>query len=211
MAEKPILFNIEMVKAILEGRKTQTRRILKNDKIQARPTATAITIDAPYRTFLWHPMYCYKPETVRVPYQYGDVLWVREAFCPIRYKKPKKSIPVDFRENDFLYKADEIARSDGKPIKWRPSIHMPREAARLFLRVTSVRLERLQDISSSDVDAEGCKEYAYDVITGEMMQSRPTWFKILWDKTIQKADLPRYGWDANPWVWVIEFERCDRP
>lgn len=65
MAEKPILFNIEMVKAILEGRKTQTRRILKNDKIQARPTATAITIDAPYRTFLWHPMYCYKPETVR--------------------------------------------------------------------------------------------------------------------------------------------------
>ena len=81
--------------------------------------------------------------------------------------------------------------------RWHPSIHMPKEAARLFLRATGVRVERLQDIDDDGVVAEGLK-------IGDA-------FDVLWDSTIKPADLPLYGWDANPWVWVIEFERCEKP
>lgn len=86
---------------------------------------------------------------------------------------------------------------------------MPKEAARIFLRVTKVRVERLQDITPEQIDAEGCKEYAYSAETGELLPSRPTWFSIVWDNTIKKSDLDKYGWEVNPWVWVIEFERID--
>lgn len=94
---------------------------------------------------------------------------------------------------------------DVPPVTWRPSIHMPREAARIFLRVTDVRAERLQAISHEDAEQEGCW-------CGEGRLSMPiSKFANLWNSTIKKTDLPLYGWDANPWVWVIEFERVDKP
>ena len=94
--------------------------------------------------------------------------------------------------------------------EWRPSIHMPKKAARIFLRVIDVRVERLQDITSGQIDAEGCKEWAYSAKTGELLPSGPSFFRIKWNRTIKPSDLPLYGWDANPWVWVIEFERIGR-
>ena len=87
---------------------------------------------------------------------------------------------------------------------------MPKEAARLFLRVTSVWVERLQEIPPQQIDAEGCCEYAYDAKTGKPAPTGPSWFKILWDKTIKPAEQATYGWKANPWVWVIGFERIGR-
>ena len=85
-------------------------------------------------------------------------------------------------------------------LKWRPSIHMPREAARIFLRVTGVRVERLQDVKYFDCLAEGIP---YRQMEADIVQD----FAALWDRTIKPADLPTFGWAANPWVWVIEFER----
>lgn len=189
MAEKPILFNTEMVRAILDGRKTQTRRIIK-------PVALGMTYEdgSPAR----------KP-----PVKPGDILWVRETWRPVRFFRPAKAVPDDFKERGFEYRADGIIRSDGKEDKWHPSIHMPRDAARLFLRVTGVRAERLQSITHQDVLREGIEEcvgrkHGDDCACAEIR------FSELWDSTIKASDLPLYGWDANPWVCVIEFERIDR-
>ena len=202
------MFNTAMVRAILEERKTQTRRLIKPQPPCALKKMTEGHHAGEWHLFRDSPM---MNPTINSPwgaqylppYQPGNILWVRETWD--RY------VDGNTGETVYIYKTHCRARKileevGGYQIKWRPSIHMPRKAARLFLRVTNVRVERLHDISSSDIDAEGCKEYAYDVITGELLQSRPTWFKILWNKTIRRTDLPRYGWAANPWVWVIEFE-----
>ena len=185
---KPILFNAQMVRAILEGRKTVTRRAVKFPRG-------------------WNPKFTgYIPDgavlygsnnipAAKAPVQVGDVLWVRETWSRMETGK-------------YLYKAD-----NEKPISylgWRPSIHMPREAARIFLRVTDVRVERLQDITPDQIDAEGCKEWAYSATTGELLQSGPSWFKIAWDSTVKAKNMSTYSWDANPWVWVIEFERINK-
>lgn len=134
-------------------------------------------------------------KVVRLPYQPGDILWVRETWA--------KSMA-----GTFMYRADDKAIMVER---WHPSIHMPREAARIFLRVTGVRVERLREITPQQIDAEGCCEYAYDAKTGKPAPSGPSWFKIQWGKTIKPAEQGTYGWDANPWVWVIEFERCEKP
>ena len=198
MAEKPILFNTEMVRAILDGRKTQTRRLVKpQPKLYgnlwelggAGWSDSHIPIHPVPGHSLWNLQQV-------IP---GDILWVRETWHGLKTGNEKFG-----HHKTFWYKADE--KDENPDDRWRPSIHMPKDAARLFLRVTDVRMEQLQDISPSDIDAEGCKEYAYNSATGELLPSGPTWFKILWDKTIKPVDLPRFGWDANPWVWVIEFE-----
>ena len=92
--------------------------------------------------------------------------------------------------------------------KWKPSIHMPKEAARIWLKVTNVRVERLQDITADSIRNEGLSSLA--VHCGDMEIALKEW-ENLWNSTIKKSDLDRYGWDANPWVWVIEFERCEKP
>lgn len=95
-------------------------------------------------------------------------------------------------------------------MKWHPSLHMPKDAARIFLRVTNVRVERLQDITVEDALAEGMDKYIR--LNGELDEnSIITSFIGIWNSTIKKSDLDRYGWNANPWVWVIEFERCEKP
>lgn len=205
---KPILFNTAMVRAILDGRKTVTRRVVKarNTEIIGKSK--------------WAKEPCWfdvikiingkkvaTADKILPPYNPGDILYVRETWCDPTGVPPLMG---------FLYKADfpligDIEDPDSvmyeNDFSWRPSIHMPKEAARIFLRVTNVRVERLQDITPEQIDAEGCKEYAYSAEIGELQPSKPTWFKILWDSTIKKADMPLYGWNANPWVWVIEFER----
>jgi hypothetical protein len=103
---------------------------------------------------------------------------------------------ADYTDAEKYYKnGKEVA------IRWHPSIHMPKEAARIFLRVTNVRVERLQDMTDDDAEAEGCFDYT----------STALGFPDVWDSTIKKSNLDFYGWDANPLVWVIEFERCEKP
>ena len=184
---KPILFNTDMVRAILGGRKTVTRRVVKFKPGQ-NPQWTGYIPDGPV---------LYGSNNIpasKSPYHPGDILYVRETWA--------RSMA-----GTYLYKATYT------PIildRWHPSIHMPKEAARLFLRVTDVLVERLQDIASGQIDAEGCKEWAYSAKTGELLPSGPSFFRIQWDTTIKPANLPIYGWDANPWVWVVEFERVSK-
>ena len=133
----------------------------------------------------------------KAPYQAGDILWVRETWT---------SVPG----GSYIYKVS-VECPDAWRGTWHPSIHMPKEAARLFLRVVAVWVERLKDITPEQIDAEGCKEWTYSAMTGEPLPSGPSWFRIAWDRTIKPSDLPAYGWEANPWVWVIKFERISRP
>ena len=175
MTIKQILFNKEMVRAILDGRKTCTRRTLKHP-------------------FIVHPNgYITKPRgnenlcPYDPPYQPGDILYVRETW---------KKAP-----NGYYYYEDWQRDDIADVTKWKPSIHMPKEAARIWLKVTDVRVERLQDMTDDDAEAEGCFDYT----------STALGFPDVWDSTIKKSDLDRYGWDASPWVWVIEFERCEKP
>lgn len=193
--EKPILFNTEMVKAILEGRKTQTRRALKN--IRA-----------------YH--YDGTPGNMP-PCKPGDVLYVRETWAMIL--------------NEYVYKCDYYDGADGiqdglkliEP-KWKPSIHMPREAARLFLKVKSVRVDRLQNITDEQAISEGfkgepCDHPNMDYVHGctDCMNSGwlvpPTFeFAELWDKTLKPVEIDRFGWAASSWArsslstsWIIPF------
>ncbi len=193
---RPILFNTEMVQAIQEGRKTVTRR-LTND--------------------------LYRP-----PYETGDVLWVREtwAFWPCItcgapcVSNPKAGLVAQFgRRPDTLETADGLTegcflyRADGEaPVFpgghiWRASIHMPKAAARIFLRVTEVRSQYLQNITDREARAEGCGKPDVIYTNGALRCE----FADLWDSTIPKGRLDRDGWAANPVVWVIRFRECEKP
>lgn len=193
---KPILFSTEMVRAILEGRKTVTRR----DPFQTPPDYDVLK--GHYRDSkgrLCAVFQCRKDlttEAVYARYDRGDILWVRETWSPVLVR-PKR----------YIYKVDAergIGEGVGLPIKWHPSIHMPKEATRLFLRVAGVRVEQLRDMVLGDVLVEGITE----ADTYESTWER--WHQT-WNSTIKPADHERYGWQANPWVWVIQFERCRRP
>lgn len=193
MAEKPILFNTEMVKAIMEGRKTQTRRVIRfPDGMTGRlPECGA-------RDYIYYPGGIKYP-----PYHAEDVLWVRETWC--RIGNPKAGRPMH-----YCYRADmeEPSKDDmGFMALWRPSIHMPKEAARLFLRVKTVYADRLQNMTLQDSLDEGVKLHLNGIANG----ADPLLpFAELWNSTINKRDFSKYCWSANPWVWVIEFERIDK-
>lgn len=171
---KPILFNTEMVRAILDGRKTVTRRVVKPQP-ESRPTPMK-------KDSCWPGCFAIQgtAKVIRPPYQPGDTLWVRETWA--------KSMA-----GTFMYQADDKAIMVDR---WRPSIHMPREAARLFLRVKEVSVEKLREISALSAMDEGVTDWND--------------FVRLWNTTIKSADLPLYGWEANPWVFVIEFERISK-
>lgn len=207
MAIKPILFNTEMVRAILEGRKSCTRRLVKFLSGE-NPQWTGYIKD---ELMLYNGKN--EPCIRKAPYQPGDILYVRETF-------------IQAAAHFFWYKADNNSWiSEG--LHWKPSIHMPKEAARIWLKVTDVRVERLQEMKPVDVIKEGAYPDCWDCLNtyeesgsqccygteeecsrcDEMMME---WEK-LWTSTIKKSDLDCYGWNANPWVWVIEFERCEKP
>lgn len=193
MTEKPIIFSAPMVQAILEGRKSQTRRIVKPQPI--------IDSDSGY-------VFCGKHKSIykndqhhrdwkiqfikdHSPYgKPGDNLWVRESYSPDY-----------FREGEHGYKADwtELSKEYLPEPKWKPSIHMPRSAARIFLKVENVRVERLQELTGEDAVSEGILMPDFDYPHSECIND----FKTLWDK----INGTRAPWASNPWVWVIEFSR----
>lgn len=258
MDKKPILFNTEMVRAILEGRKTVTRRVIKP---RYRDDENGWTVCINSYTHLVDDV-AYTDEegactrSMKPPYQVGDILYVRETWRPTigamhtmsrdgkrivytsdehvgyEYKAHCFGVsdfyfPDGFKESEDYEHMSEII-SHGN---WHPSIYMPKEAARIFLKVTDVRVERLQDMTEDDVCSEGaeklicsCEHTDYTVVPPEPCFNtcnacrdciidhsyQELFGRQIWDSTIKKNDLDRYGWDANPWVWVIEFERMKK-
>ncbi len=210
MKERPVIFNSEMVRAILDGRKTQTRRVMK---VQPKPSETRpedfwfsskklesmvhVSDFTPSNSpiadcHLFFQEHC-------CPFgQAGDRMWVRETFGDCG--------------NRLVYRADTEDGAASHVKRWVPSIHMPREACRTLLEITAVRVERLNDISEEDAEAEGIDMEAlydsqdcYDCIADHNMTGRPTVtgaFKYLWE-SIYGVD----SWNANPWVWAISFRR----
>ena len=209
MAIKPILFNTEMVRAILDGRKNCTRRICKDANEYTVPDMDFYNADR--RTYAVHN-FANREHSEQLstaeracPICPGDILYVRETWC---------ALPVNeaghMRGHYIYYRADGDLRPEGWRGKWRPSTQMPKEAARIWLKVTDVRVERLQEISAESALAEGADKYIHT--NGELDENMTiTSFIGIWNGTIKKSDLNRYGWDANPYVWMIEFERCEKP
>lgn len=203
MKQKPILFSTAMVQAILEGRKTQTRRVVKHQvswesSCLPKGSLAGFAVYDKRGAQYWLDGED-QPATLAdgfCPYgNPGDVLWVRESWFN---DADKGEAPI------YVYKATfrDFPRGSSK---WKPSIHMPYSACRLFLRITDIRVERLQDISEEDCLKEGIEsvkvsEAAYHSGTyGE-------WFRELW----QSINGPE-SWEANPWVWVVSFERTEKP
>jgi hypothetical protein len=227
---KPILFSTEMVSAILAGRKSQTRRVIP-EKVQDEYSdyddyVTAVAFGVPH---VRHNEKSFYLEKAR--YKPGDVLWVRETFArhgiadfALKGKvNPEKNPEFDdgtiMGFGNYIYKADEYEPYDNTyKITWKPSIFMPKEAARILLRVTDVRAERLQEISREDVIAEGfvlscdngrgdgiirCSAYPCAFNETSCINK----FSDYWDKQNAKRG---FGWDTNPWCWVYEFKRIDK-
>ncbi len=240
----PILFNTEMVRAILAGRKTVTRRLItphnkKRAKEQRYCQGNGLWIDPSIdngdkeghiKDYSLSPLWMSWGWYIKnyAPYKPGDILYVRETWafipcigCDGKYRRKGDPIncyeyqAVEYDDGDsildgcFVYRAD---CSCPEKVSWHPSIHMPKEVAHIWLKVTNVYVEQLQNMSLDDFLKEGVvlrpevlndPENAYQQAKNE--------FKHIWDSTVKKPDQDTYGWDANPWVWVIEFERCEKP
>ncbi|QKJ16641.1 hypothetical protein [Yersinia kristensenii] len=228
MNEKPILFNAEMVNAILSGRKTQTRRIISEKTLHLFDVAASSGECHPIelcdqRSQSYYLEFCPLGKT-------GDQLWVRETFALLGNED---GVCVDWQDNMVkddeqaaarIYKAScEQKHGDyglysipdsayWKPEtsnmkyegSWRPSIHMPRWASRINLLITGVRVERLNDISDLDCCDEG---YNGPAVTADNQWPSITWYERLWDSIYGQKE--GENWQANPWVWVIEFERME--
>ncbi len=228
MKERPILFSGAMVRALLAGTKTQTRRVMKPQPtgfvggpgVQLRNGSPAplVPIDedaGPYG------------REIRCPYgQPGDRLWVRESWAEVPRHEPQTDEDLPYREDGriVVYAADphwegsrQFLCADGvlrwaRPERWRPSIHMPRWASRITLQIASVRVERLQEISIEDAKAEGAwgpddsiVQKVADYFGTDIFSANPRKaFQMLWE-SINGPD----SWAANPWVWAVEFKRLE--
>lgn len=222
MAIKPILFNTEMVRAILDGRKSCTRRIVKPQP-QSRLCYTFAGSDCgtwgyPSKTAheSWGDKYRL-PDGItdeelkrrwKPPYHTDDILYVRETWSEA------------YEEGTYIYRADDKLADlptfkESSKLIYRPSIYMPKEAARIWLKVMNVRVERLQEITMDGCHREGINIETSAVTDGETLNRNHDFslekFETLWDSTVKKSDLDRYGWDANPYVFVIEFVKIDKP
>lgn len=221
----PILFNTEMVRAILEGRKSCTRRMVKPQPDEKHIYPLGYVTDSTEKKNVGCfgfgiDEYGGSIQYAKPPYLGGDIIYIRETWteeCGKYYYR------ADY-DSDYLDPCETL--SGGYPascrnhpgcdgcmatstrIHWHPSIHMPKEAARIWLKVTDVRVERLQEIASEQISREGVEVEYPHVLNGEEKRYA---FSTLWNSTIKKTDLDRYGWDANPFVLVIEFERCEKP
>lgn len=222
---KPILFNTEMVRAILDGRKTTTRRRVRKkysntdlmmftnkygtrlieQQNDAPKPIEFIDEDGVKRTRCSLIAYV----ECKLPYQPGDILYVRETWGISNLNERESTMIVQYKTDDSygtaILSPDKFQKyyermSETEP-DWHPSIHMPKEAARIFLRVKGVRAERLQNITDEEAENEGCTDAT----------STAMGFFDVWDSTIKKSDRDKYGWNANPWVWVISFEQCKKP
>lgn len=206
----PILFNTDMVRAILDGRKTVTRRVV-GEKVTIVRTDQEINKNQNGKFELYNiTPRCGIPQNVflKPPYQTDDILYVRETWY--KYTKCVGEGENCRLQKFYGYKAS-IANFEDANEKWYPSIHMPKEAARIWLKVTDVRVERLQDITVQEIQKEGLLPEGYISQYATLTEDFFSQFKTLWNSTLKKSDLDTYGWNANPWVWVIEFERCEKP
>lgn len=232
--EKPIIFAPEMVRATLDGHKTQTRQVLKPQPkwaIQNEGDKPEIfknmygQVDAVWYSPTYYPVndgadfdFDWDAEWVKCPYAPGDILWVRETWAEI--ETPDKTITIYKADRNPLGLGHTHFGYNGKiyHIKWRPSIHMPRSIARLFLLVKNIRTEQLQDITHDDAVAEGVIEwirneyksgsYLDNAMRGAACAKPERAFALLWDSLNAKRGHP---WSSNPWVWVIEFEQTEVP
>nr|DAV51316.1 MAG TPA: ASCH domain protein [Caudoviricetes sp.] len=245
MPIKPILFNTEMVRAILDGRKSCTRRAIKPQP----QSGLCYTYAGSHKdcigkwTYpnrgaheLWGEEYKL-PENIKdeelskrwnPPYHTGDILYVREtwqcwrahryeATADIRFRAGGDDVRLQFANGN----TDSINRLDYDTFvhkwfshngEWKPSLFMPKEAARIWLKVTNVRVERLQQITEVGIRKEGIEVDPKECVGKfDFISELFFLFQRLWDSTIKKSDLDRYGWSANPLVWIIEFERCEKP
>ncbi|MBC3889487.1 hypothetical protein GH810_14320 [Acetobacterium paludosum] len=220
---KPILFNTEMVQALLDRRKTVTRRVVKPHREAIIENIWIDKEDGEVVVVYNDNNHIGEKGYIKPKYQIGEILWVRETF----YKSPT--------HGGWRY-LNEVSPNSPLTKTWKkvPSIHMPREAARIFLKVTGVRVERLQDITDEQAEKEGvptgwpmepvfCPECKGEGVLGTYdsktlgyieidcyhCNDAKVRFKNLWNSTIKKKDLPEFGWDANPWVFVYEFERYE--
>ncbi len=206
----PILFNTDMVRATLRqiNPKTVTRRVVKG----------FIPEDAIWGYTMFTPKGCiscrgtftdgYGEKFFKLRYQPGDILYVRETWSEWT--------------GGYLYKAWQepfVQPGESAVMRWHPSIHMPKEAARIWLKVIDVKVERLRDITNEQILKEGISKETVISYIRQCPDVSEEWghtahlipFSELWDSTIKKSDIGRYDWQSNPWVWVIEFEQCEKP
>lgn len=218
MSIKPILFNTDMVLAIMQDMKTETRRTVKPQHLRV--------LDSPYR--ITHPDVsdiCLIERLCVPPCKVGDILYVRETWafkCRIDCLDNEDDEecmleinPVIHEDKDSVSEGCYVYRA-GYPcperVVWHPSIHMPKQAARIWLKVKDVRVERLQEMRLDDFLNEGIviRPEAFNDPENAYWQARDQ-FSWIWNSTLKKSDLTTHGWDANPLVWAIKFERCGKP
>lgn len=206
---KPILFNTDMVSAILDGRKSSTRRVVKFLPGE-NPHWTGYIKDGLMLYNGRNEPCCRKPA-----YQSEDILYVRETFK--YYEKVEGRGESCHRVKRLRFKADSNNNepSEFYGVSWKPPIHMQKEDARIFLKVTDVRLEKLHAITNEQILREGAREEVINSYISRMpeisdkliREAYMREWKHIWDSSVNKANLYFYGFGANPWVWVIEFER----
>lgn len=180
MQQRPIIFSTPMVQAILEGRKTMTRRIIKGNALDYINTHD----DHPYYT---------NNAAIMCPYgQIGDILWVRETF-------------FNHFADIYSYKADVESKYYKPKMGWKPAIHMPKDACRLFLKITGIKVERLHEITEDDAQKEGAELLVWQGMSRDTISCR-NGFISLWLE-INGTE----SWNSNPWVWVISFKCIEKP
>ena len=251
-----------MVRAILDGRKSCTRRLVKPQPDEKHTYPLGFVTDSTEKKEVGCfgfgiDEYGGSIQYAKPPYQPGDILYVRETWRVGAWDIFNQMIAFDYKDGtcgELTYIHDQElferlvnqSREDARkakceyngvdfvwekgksPCRWHPSIHMPKEAARIWLKVTGVRVERLQEITEDQTEEEGflftppclhmTGENYCDIdgpCTSEIkycdMGAGELFGKVLWNSTIKKSDIDRYGWDASPWAWVIEFEQCEKP
>lgn len=209
-----------MVRAILDGKKTVTRRCVPGKIIlNAEREHTVTFFPCKTRKDKRREIRSIKYFTLdsfteyEAPYQFGDILYVRETWQYLYELDGNEQIIEG--TGKYYYAASDTLPFDTyvdsmgatrENIPWRPSIHMPKEAARIWLKVTDVRVERLKEMDCEDAMKEGIDPRCCINLNHTIVK-----FAKLWNSTIKKSDLDRYGWDANPYVFVIEFQKCEKP
>lgn len=220
---RPILFNTQMVQAILDKRKTVTRRFVSKEIVDR----LAIACDWMIIAYIDQATGDFIEPLKLCKYQKGDILWVRETW-QYAFRLDDSDMPIEGTERyyyaagpddcipSFTHWLDPNTGDHKDRMPWKPSIHMPKQAARIFLKVTNVRIKRLHSMAINDFLNEGIeiRETSFNDPENAFMKARNQFIE-LWDSTLppnkDKFKSSVGAWSNNPWVWVIEFEPCEKP